>query len=164
MLKKTITFEDFNGEQITEDFYFNLSKAEIVELQVGTEKGLAETLQEIVKANDGKLIIENFKKIILLAYGKKSEDGRRFIKSQDLRDEFEQSSAYSELFIELATNAEKAAEFINGIVPTGLAGEIQNAIKNTENAELSDEDLLKMNPKDMSEAQIRRAFMLKGQM
>ena len=165
MLKKTITFEDFNGEKVTEDFYFNLSKAELVEMQLSTKAGFAEYLQEIIKTEDGKLIIENFKKIILMSYGKKSEDGRQFIKTQELRDAFEQSNAYSELFVELATNTESAAEFINGLMPKGLGEQVQEAVKNSQQAsdEVSDEDLLKMDSKDMSLEQLRRAWQLKGQ-
>jgi hypothetical protein len=122
VLKKTITYEDFNGQERTEDFYFNLSKTELVELEIGSG-GLAQKLKTIVETNDGAEILDEFKRIVLLAYGKKSEDGRRFIKTQELRDEFEQTNAYSELFMELATNAEEAAAFIRGIVPAGLADE-----------------------------------------
>ncbi len=117
MLKKTIVYEDYNGNEVTEDFYFNLSKAELVELQLSTKIGFAETLQEIIKAEDGQQIIDHFKKIILMAVGQKSEDGRRFIKTQEIRDDFSQTEAYSQLFVDLATNAEGAAEFIKGIVP-----------------------------------------------
>lgn len=121
MIKKSITFEDLDGNTITEDFYFNMSKAELIELEASTKIGLSETLQQIVAEDDSQKIIEYFKKIILAAYGVRSEDGRRFIKSQELRDAFAQTDAYSELFIELGANAAAAAEFINGIIPKGLA-------------------------------------------
>src|SRR6188768_4071496 len=114
MIKKTITFEDYNGTSRTEDFFFNLSKAELVELELSKKGGLAEFMKEIVASDDGQLIIEMFKKIVLLAYGQKSDDGRRFIKTPEMRSEFEQTEAYSELFVELATNADAAAAFING--------------------------------------------------
>ena len=120
MLKKTITYEDFNGETITEDFYFNLSKAELVELQLGEKHGFAEHLQTIAASEDGRQIVETFKKMILLAYGQKSSDGRRFIKNEQLREEFSQTEAFSNLFVELATDAEAAAAFANGILPSGL--------------------------------------------
>lgn len=121
MLKKTITFTDYNGNSRTEDFYFNLTKAEITEMEMGTTGGMAEMIKRIVAAQDAPAIIEVFKKLILKAYGVKSPDGRRFIKSKELSEEFSQTEAYSELFMELAQDAEKAAEFVNGIVPAGSA-------------------------------------------
>jgi hypothetical protein len=121
MLKKSITFEDYNGVTITEDFFFNLTKSELVELEVSEKEGFAEALKAIVAAADGAVIIAKFKAIILLAYGIKSEDGRRFIKSDALREEFSQTEAYSQLFIELCTDAEAASRFIKGIVPSGLS-------------------------------------------
>lgn len=117
MLKKTMTYVDFNGTKRTEDFYFNLSKAELMELELTTEGGLLERLQKIVDAKDAPEIVKQFKKIILMAYGKKSDDGKRFEKSEKLSEEFEQTQAYSDLFILLATNAEEAAKFVNAIVP-----------------------------------------------
>lgn len=123
MLKKTITYEDFNGGEVSEDHFFHLSRAELVELEMSTEGGLSNSLQNIIASEDGKQIIAEFKKIILGSYGKKSDDGRRFIKNQQLREEFESSEAYSTLFMELVTDAGKAAEFVNGIVPGNLAQE-----------------------------------------
>ena len=117
MLKKTMTYVDFNGTERTEDFYFNLSKAELMELELTTEGGLLERLQKIVDAKDAPEIVKQFKKIILMAYGKKSDDGKRFEKSEKLSEEFAQTQAYSDLFILLATNAEEAAKFVNAIVP-----------------------------------------------
>lgn len=127
MLKKTINYEDFEGNPISEDFYFNLSKSELIELEVQYDKGLAESLQDIIKANDGKSLIAEFKKIILVSYGKKSEDGKRFIKSEELRTEFTQSLAYDALFMELATDDKAAAAFIQGIVPRDLGEAIEKA-------------------------------------
>ncbi len=128
MLKKTITFEDYDGNTVSVDFYFNLSKAELVVLETSEKKGFAHALQEVVKSEDNKLIIENFKKLILLAYGQKSLDGRRFIKSEELRTEFSQTEAYSELFVELATDAGAAAAFVSGVVPAKMA---QDAMAST---------------------------------
>ena len=99
MLKKTITYEDFNGEERSEDFFFHLSKAELVELEMSHQGGLSEALKRIVAAEDAKSIIAEFKNIILSAYGQRSEDGRRFTKNQTLRDEFESTEAYSVLFM-----------------------------------------------------------------
>ena len=95
MLKKNIKYVDYDGNDRAEDFYFNLNKAEIVELELGTTGGLTKTLEKIVQEKDNKRIVEYFKAIILKAYGEKSADGRRFIKSQELRDSFEQTEAYS---------------------------------------------------------------------
>lgn len=118
MLKKTITYTDFNGVERTEDFWFNLSKAEIMEMEMGTTGGLTAMMQKIVSAQDAPSLIKVFKDFILKAYGEKSADGRRFVKSPELSEAFSQTEAYSELFIELATNAEAAAAFFNGVIPS----------------------------------------------
>lgn len=117
MLKKTFTYIDYNGVERTEDHYFNLSKAELMEMELSTTGGLAEMINKIVAAQDAPAIIKMFKELVLKAYGQKSADGRRFIKSKELSDEFSQTEAYSQLFMELATNADAAAAFVNGIVP-----------------------------------------------
>lgn len=130
MLKKTITFTDYDGNERTEDFYFNLSKAEILEMNLATEGGLEKKVAKITATQDTKKIVELFKTIILDSYGEKSDDGKRFIKSQELKDAFSQTEAYSELFMELATNDKAAAEFINGIIPAKLAEEAQKLIEN----------------------------------
>ena len=117
MLKKTINYTDFNGNDRTEDFYFNLTKAEVAEMEMSTEGGLVQKLEKIIQTKDGKQITAIFKDIILKAYGEKSPDGKRFIKNQELRDAFEQTEAYSQLFMECATNAQAAADFMNAIVP-----------------------------------------------
>ena len=128
MLKKTVKYTDFNGDEAEEELFFHLSKAELVELELSEKDGLSEALKVIVATEDGKEIVRIFKDIILGAYGKKSDDGRRFIKNQQMRDEFESSEAYSELFMELVTNTEAAIEFINGIVPAGLADEATKVV------------------------------------
>lgn len=117
MLKKTITYTDYNGETRTEDFYFHLSKAELIEMELVHPEGLKGWLERIIKADDRETIIATFKNIILQAYGEKDETGRRFVKSEELSKAFEQSEAYSELFIELLSDENKAADFVNGIVP-----------------------------------------------
>lgn len=129
MLKKTITYTDYNGAERTEDFYFNLSKAEITEMEMGVKGGLTETITRIVAAQDSPAIIKIFKDLILKAYGVKSPDGKRFEKSEELSTEFAQTEAYSNLFMELAFDANKAAEFINGIVPADLAKEAAKEAK-----------------------------------
>lgn len=117
MLKKTISYTDYNGVEREETFYFNLSKAECLEMEMGTVGGLEQMIQSIINEQDSARLIELFKEIILKSYGVKSPDGKRFIKNQEVRDSFAQTEAFSELFMELATDADAAAEFINGIVP-----------------------------------------------
>lgn len=117
MLKKTITYTDYNGSERTEDFYFNLTKAEIMEMELTTAGGLSEMIEKIVAAKDSPTIIKVFKDLVLKAYGEKSPDGRRFMKSPEIREAFSQTEAYSELFMELATDDEAAAKFVNGIIP-----------------------------------------------
>ena len=123
MLKKTITYEDFNGDSRTEDFYFNLTKAELTEMELSLNGGLSQLLEQIVKENDQKEIIAYFKKIVIGAYGKKSMDGRTFTKNDAIREEFASTAAYSEIFMELATDADAAAAFINGIMPSSLTSD-----------------------------------------
>lgn len=117
MLKLTRTYTDYNGVSRTEDFYFNLTQAEITEMELSVDGGLVEMINRIVAAKDGKQIIALFKDLILKAYGEKSPDGKRFIKNQELRDAFAQTEAYSDLFMELATDAKASADFVNGIIP-----------------------------------------------
>lgn len=125
MLKKPITYTDYNGVERTEDFYFNLSKAEIMEMEMSTTGGLAELIQKIVKEQDAPAIIKIFKDLVLKAYGEKSPDGKRFLKEDEngrpLSDYFKQTEAYSVLFMELATDADAAAKFVNGIIPADAA-------------------------------------------
>lgn len=122
MLKKTIHYTDFNGNERDEDFFFNLTNAEIVELELSTKGGLTETVQQIINTQDSTQLVQIFKDIILKAYGEKSADGKRFVKVDEdgkkLAINFMQTEAYSVLFMELATDAKAAADFINGIVPS----------------------------------------------
>lgn len=120
MLKKTIEYKDYDGNTRKEDFYFNLTQAEVTEMELSVEGGLVEMINRIVAAQNGKQIIDTFKNIILKSYGEKSPDGRRFIKNQEVRDNFAQTEAYSKLFMELATDAKAASDFINGIVPAKI--------------------------------------------
>lgn len=117
MLKKTITYTDYDGAERTEDFYFNLKPSEIAELELGTAGGLAEKLRRIVAANEKHKIIEYFKEILLLTYGEKSDDGKYFRKSPEISKAFSDTEAYSMLFMELATDANAASEFINAVLP-----------------------------------------------
>ena len=117
MLKKTVTYTDYNGVQRTEDFYFNLSKAEIAEMELSVDGGLASMLEKIVASKDNKQIVAMFKEIVLKSYGEKSADGRRFVKSPEISEAFSQTEAYVEIFMDLAMNEGAAADFVNGIVP-----------------------------------------------
>ena len=117
MLKKTITYTDYNEVERTEDFYFNLTKAELMEMEMGAVGGLSGMIEKIVSAKDAPSIIKVFKELVLKAYGEKSADGRRFIKSKEISDAFAQTEAYSQLFMELATDADAASKFVNGIAP-----------------------------------------------
>lgn len=124
MLKKTINYTDYNGTERTEDFYFNLSEAEITEMELSTTGGLAAMLENVVKAQDGPSIVKIFKEIVLKSYGEKSPDGKRFIKSKELSEAFSQTEAYTKLFMELATDADAASAFINAVIPSTVAGAI----------------------------------------
>ena len=120
MLKKTIAYTDFIGEERSEDFYFNLMESEIAEIEMGTTGGLSEMINRIVNTQDIPSIIEIFKDLILKAYGERSDDGKKFIKVRNgvrLSEEFSQSNAYSVLFMELATDPKKAADFFNALIP-----------------------------------------------
>ena len=125
MIKKTITYEDYNGVERTENFYFNLNKAEVLEMEMGTEGGMAESIQKIIDAKDAPAIIRVFKDLVLKAYGVKSDDGRRFMKTKPdgtrYADDFSETEAYSQIVMELATDADAAAKFVNGIIPADLA-------------------------------------------
>lgn len=132
MLKKTITFKDLDGNDVTEDFYFNLSKAEIAELELSVKDGLTDYLEKIVAAENGAEIIRLFKEVIMMSVGKRSEDGRRFIKNQEIQDEFSQSDAYSVLFMELLTDAAKGAQFFADIVPADLREMVEAGKKVTD--------------------------------
>ena len=124
MLKKTIKYTDYNGVERTEDFYFNLNKAEIMEMQLTTVGGLDAYLKKLISAQDTPTLMRIFKDLVLKSYGVKSDDGRRFIKNEKLREEFEQTEAYSILYMELSTDADAAAAFVNGIIPSDVAKQL----------------------------------------
>lgn len=121
MLKKTMTYTDYNGVQRTEDFYFHLSEAELLEMETGVDGGLTAMMNKLIATNNVPEVMKIFKDLVLKAYGEKSADGRRFVKVDDrgvpLHIAFSQIPAYSDLYVMLATNADEAAKFMNGIVP-----------------------------------------------
>ena len=117
MIVKTIKYEDYNGNVREEKFYFNLSKAEILEMEASKNGGLSAYIQRIAEEQDAPKIMELFKELLQKSYGVKSDDGKRFIKSKELTEAFVQTEAYSELFVLLASNADEATEFVNGVIP-----------------------------------------------
>lgn len=124
MIKLTRTYTDFNDVERTEDFFFHMTKAEVMKMEMSTGGGMAEMIQRIVAAQDIPAIMKIFEDLVLQAYGQKSPDGKRFIKTPELTEEFKQTNAYSDIFMELATDADKAAEFVNGIMPADLQKDI----------------------------------------
>lgn len=128
MLKKVISYTDYDGNERKETFYFNLSKAEIAEMELSTSGGLAQMIQKIIDEKDHPKIVRIFKDLILKSYGEKSPDGKRFVKSEEISNAFAQTEAYSELFMELASNADAASAFINGIVPADVAEAAKNNV------------------------------------
>lgn len=122
MLKKTITYEDYNGDTVTDDFYFNLTKVECMELEYsfGANNTLSNAITTLVESNDVGALIAAIKKILLMSYGIKTPDGKRFIKNDSIREEFEQSPAFENIYWDLVTNQDEAASFISGIVPQNV--------------------------------------------
>lgn len=128
MLKRDITYTDFNDQERTETFYFNLSKVELVKLEVEFKEGFAAMMQRIIEEKDHKELVSKFQRIILMAYGKKSEDGKRFEKSPEISAEFEHHAAYDALFMELASDDGAGAEFMLGILPKDMVAENQEKL------------------------------------
>ena len=124
MLKKPITYTDYNGVERTEDFYFNLSKAELMEMELGVTGGMTEMLNKIIAAKDAPSLMKTFKEMIMKSYGINSDDGKRLIKSEELSIAFTQTEAYSVLFMELITDDKAAADFVNGIIPNEIQAEV----------------------------------------
>ena len=124
MYKKTVTYEDYKGNTRTEDFYFNLNRAELVELELSTKGGLTVMMDRIRAAQDNATLFKIFKDLVSKSYGVLSDDGRKFVKNQEVLDDFMQTEAYSIIFSELATNAEAAAEFFNNVIPQNLSKEL----------------------------------------
>lgn len=124
MIKQDITYTNFEGEQETETLYFHLNKVELMEMQVSEKRGLAQYITDIQKAENNKEIFRLFKDIVLRAYGERSEDGKKFIKNERLREEFEGCLAYEELMVKIVTETDFAVKFVNGIMPAGMADQI----------------------------------------
>ena len=125
MLKKTITFHDLDGNEVTQDFWFHLSKAELLEMEISTTGGLKDSIQRLIDKRDGEAVMKTFKDLILNSFGERSLDGLRFVKEDEngrpLYKDFVQTEAYSELFTELVTDDKAAADFFNGVLPKEVA-------------------------------------------
>ena len=120
MYVKEMEYTDFNGVTRKEKFYFNLTKAEILDMELGKAGGLTEYIRKIIEAQDTPTIMALFKSLLLSSYGVKSDDGRRFIKNDEVREDFEQTQAFSDLYMELALNDEEASRFVNAIIPADM--------------------------------------------
>lgn len=127
MYKKTITYEDYNGVTRTEDFYFNLTEAELTEMQVSIPGGYNAMITKMIESKDVATLVKVLKDLIIRSYGVKSDDGRRFIKKPEITEEFTETPAYSALYMELATDDKKASAFINGLIPAKLAAQVEKA-------------------------------------
>ena len=128
MIKITKTYTDYNGVERTEDFFFNLSEAELMEMETGISGGFSEMIQKIYNSKDVPSIMKVFKDLILKSYGEKTLDGRRFVKSKELSEAFSQTEAYSLIYMELSTDSDKAAEFVNGLLPKKLSDRAKELI------------------------------------
>lgn len=133
MLKKTITYTDYNDQKRTEDFWFHLTKTELIELDASNEGGLETTIRKIAKETDTKRIIELVKTFVVKSYGEKSADGKRFIKSEDATRAFMQTEAYSQLFVDLIGDVNQLVAFIKGIIPQDLREKADELEKHPEN-------------------------------
>lgn len=125
MLKKTINYEDLDGNPVTEDFYFNLSKAEMAEMQFSEAGGFMALLQSAANTSNPSDVIPMFRKILAMAVGQRSLDGKRFIKSQDIIDSFLQTDAYSVMLMEILSDTNAAVEFVKGVIPADLVGKVE---------------------------------------
>ena len=141
MIRETVSYVDYNGTPRTEDLYFNLNESEMVELEIMTPGGFGSILENAIKTNDTKLMMKIFKDLIMKSYGIKSPDGRRFIKSAEISEEFSQTEAYNEFFMSLLTNAEKASGFVNNIFDSKM---LKKAMNNKE-VQAKIEELKKVN-------------------
>lgn len=129
MLKKTITYVDYDGIERTEEHYFNLTESELTKKEMSESGGYTKKLEKMIQAKDAKSFMEVIADVIRMAYGQKSPDGRRFIKNNDIFEEFEQTEAYNKLFMELVSDDEAASDFIVGILPRDIATRVKKAME-----------------------------------
>lgn len=129
MIKKTVTYKDFDGNERTEDFYFHLTEQELTEWELSVDGGLSGVLRRIVNSKDNKKLIEIFKDLLIRSYGVKTPDGRGFVKNKEVLNDFIYTQAFSDIYMELATDDKAASEFVNGIIPASLAAEARKEMK-----------------------------------
>lgn len=120
MIKKTITYKDYNDVERTEEFYFHFSESEILDMEFSMDGGFAERVQKMIDTKDQRALLQIIKKFVIDAFGVKSADGKRFIKNDEVKSEFVECPAYSMIFMELVADDEKAAEFVNGVIPANM--------------------------------------------
>lgn len=181
MIKKTIKYYDYNDVEVTEDFYFNFDKLEMLEMEISHEGGVQAHMEKLIESEQSVEIYNIFKELILKSVGRKSEDGRRFLKNDEIRTDFEMSPALPELIYSFFKNGTEAADFVKGLLPARALAEAEaEAAKQKESGEtptltpvapvleketkatdVTDEELLKMLPQDMTQAQLQRAYTLK---
>lgn len=125
MFKKTVKYTNFNDEEVTDVLYFHISKPELIELESTVDGGLSNMIKRIIESSDNRSIIAEFKKLILLAYGEKSDDGKSFRKSDAMREAFSQTIAYEHIFMELAMDDKAASDFLIGALPKDFADSIK---------------------------------------
>lgn len=124
MIKETITYTDYNGTERTEDFYFNMTKTELLRMEQDKSGSFSGVLEKFIKAKDNADLFDAIEKFIFKAYGEKSADGRQFKKSEEISESFFQSPAYEVLFDKLNGNSEYSYNFIMGIVPAELSKQV----------------------------------------
>lgn len=132
MIKKTVTYTDFDGNERTEDFYFHLTEQELTEWELSVDGGLSGVLTRIMRSTDSKTMIELFKELLIKSYGVKTPDGRGFIKNDEVLNNFIYTQAFSDIYMELATDDKAASEFVNGVIPASLAAKAKSEMKVSE--------------------------------
>lgn len=135
MLKRPITYKDFNDEEVTDICYFHLSETDLIDMEVEHEGGLKAMLEKLIEKADRKGTVSFFKTLVLSAYGVKSDDGKSFVKNDELRLAFSQTGAYNKLFMELATDDKAAADFLKGIIPKSMSEDLEKALQQQKTAE-----------------------------
>ena len=133
MIKKTVTYKDYNGVERTEPFYFHYTEAELLDMEMSTEGGFAERVKRIIDAKDQTSLLKVIKQFVLDAYGVKSEDGRRFIKNAEVKEAFVECPAYSEIYMDLLSDDKIAAEFVNGVVPDNMRDRLTKMVAKNNN-------------------------------
>lgn len=149
MLKKTFQYTDFNGNEQEETFYFNLSKSEVIEYELQERAGMSTTLQRIVEERDNQKILAHFKDIVMKSVGRKSDDGRRFVKNDDIREDFLASPAYDEMFVWLMSEPGAGADFINSVFPQ----DVEEFVKKIESDQQATKSVKK--PSDRKQKQVK---------